>query len=148
MISGMLKHNFLVFHLFLFQCTLHILNMLIPEWNIFIFHKVFNIESKMALVKKKLGISSCILIPYSHNVHKWKKQFSASAVLSVKDESWPLSAAGQFHFRCAIIQFHQTALCCSHLTAHNPSLTLTPQHSSENLSCWATEEQNKLISKN
>lgn len=67
------------------------------------------------------------------HVHKWKKQFPASAVLPVKDESWPLSAAGQFHFRCAIIQFHQTALCCSRLTAHNPSLTLTLQHSSESL---------------
>ena len=74
---------------------------------------------------------------------KKKKQFSASAALSVKDESWPSSTAGQFHFSRAIIQFHQTAGCCGQLTAHNPSLTLTPQHSREN---WAVEPlRNKWI---
>lgn len=97
---------------------------------------------------KNMGSFSCNFISYSHMCTNEKKQFSASAALSVKDESWPSSTAGQFHFRCAIIQFHQTALCCSHLTARNPSLTLTPQHSRENLSSWAAEGQNKFISKN
>jgi len=80
---------------------------------------------------------------------KKQKQFSACGALSVRDESsppHPQSAAGQLHFGCTIIQFHRTPLCCSHLTTHNPSLTLTLQQSGGNLCFSAIKEQNKFIS--